>query len=359
MPDRPIHLDVFAFPGAMLGLSLAAVDMLRMLNTVVLLQQGSGAMVASWQLLDAEAQPVSSTDPLLGPYCQGPALADAVLPAARRACFMPGFYTHNVPALRAAARALPRVRAHARQCLERGETLLTLGNGAWLLPDGAALQGRQVAVPWYLISGFVSDFPQLALSSEHGHCEDGPLITGGLNEALTPVMLAWFGRCLPPALTQVCANLFQHDATRHAAALLTRQQGHFSTTRDSVMARALAWLDAHLERPYRLDEVAQAAAVSARTLLRHFQQVLGMTPLDYVQQQRCKRARILLETTLDSIPTIARACGYADQAAFRRIFARHEALPPAQYRAQHALRARRERWKVEGQRTRTDRPGKT
>lgn len=55
----------------------------------------------------------------------------------------------------------------------------------------------------------------------------------------------------------------------------------------------------------------------------------------------------MLEVTLDSVATVARACGYTDTAAFRRVFLRYEKTSPAAYRSSHALRASRLRWQVE------------
>ena len=36
---------------------------------------------------------------------------------------------------------------------------------------------------------------------------------------------------------------------------------------------------------------------------------------------RCARARVLLEITLESVPSVALACGYEDASAFRRVSA--------------------------------------
>lgn len=90
-----------------------------------------------------------------------------------------------------------------------------------------------------------------------------------------------------------------------------------------------------------------AASVSPRTLTRQFRSVLGRSPLEYLHHLRCERAKILLELTLQSVPTVAAACGYNDPTAFRRMFARHQGQTPGLYRTQHAVRSSRKRWKVE------------
>ena len=108
-----------------------------------------------------------------------------------------------------------------------------------------------------------------------------------------------------------------------------------------------ARLQAHVGEPYRLRAVAEAAAVSERTLLRHFRQVTGRTPLDYLHMLRVERARMLLEVTLHGTQSIAEACGYSDAAAFRRLFARAMQMSMSEYRQRFALRTRRRYWRME------------
>ncbi|MBK6596120.1 MAG: hypothetical protein IPG23_27455 [Burkholderiales bacterium] len=69
---------------------------------------------------------------------------------------------------------------------------------------------------------------------------------------------------------QSCERLLVHDKERSAMTLQTVQQQHIHATRDSAVARAVAWLDQHLEQTYSLDAVANAAAVSPRTVLGTF-----------------------------------------------------------------------------------------
>ncbi len=353
-PSHPIaasahrlHVDLLVYPGSMLGLTLAVVDLLRLANTLAQLQGGPKAQPVSWQLLDAQAQPLSSTDPLLGPYCQRRSLPSATDASVLRACFVAPLFAPSVPTMRAAVRRLAALRGHIVQWLQSGHTVVSLSNGLWLFGNAAGMEGRVVAVPWYYVTSFTLDFPALVLRSEEDCVEDGPVVTGGTISALPQVVLRLLHRALGTEFMQSYESLLLHAGERHAMALQATQQSHIRVTRDSVMARALQWLDAHLEDPYSLAAVAQAAAVTPRTLLRHFQQVMACTPLDYLHRQRCKRARIMLEVTLDSMATVARACGYSDPAAFRRVFLRYEKTTPAAYRSAHALRTSRLRWQVE------------
>ncbi|WNZ63896.1 helix-turn-helix domain-containing protein [Myxococcus sp. MxC21-1] len=96
---------------------------------------------------------------------------------------------------------------------------------------------------------------------------------------------------------------------------------------------------ANLGRQLTLDELARAAATSSRTLARRVQAGLGMTPLEFVQRVRVAHASHLLETTHASVEDVAARVGYADTAAFRRVFRRYVGETP---RGRHGnSRARR------------------
>ena len=347
MPSPMLHVDVFVYTGAMVGVSLSVIDMLRIANMVAQLQQGADALPVRWQLLNGRGVPINSANKMFGAYVQQATDAHAN-PAAQQACFVPPLHGQNIPAVRAQVKALPGVQAYVQACLAQGHTVATVSSGAWFVADSARSVGLTMALPWYFLSGFRGDFPEVPLCTEPDWVADRRLITGALPSSLTSVVLALLRSALPQELVQACERLLVHEKERSAMTLQTVQEQHMGATRDSAVARAVAWLDRHLEHTYSLDEVASAAAVSPRTILRHFQQVMGKSPLDYLHGQRVKRARILLEVTLDDIPTIAHACGYADPAAFRRIFMRLEKTTPVAYRAAHALRSSRVRWKAEG-----------
>jgi AraC family transcriptional activator FtrA len=73
--------------------------------------------------------------------------------------------------------------------------------------------------------------------------------------------------------------------------------------------------------------------MSERTLLRRFQETVGMTPLAWLQRERMFRARELLESSDNALGDIARQCGYESLETFRVAFRRVVGTPPAAYRS--------------------------
>jgi transcriptional regulator GlxA family with amidase domain len=85
---------------------------------------------------------------------------------------------------------------------------------------------------------------------------------------------------------------------------------------------------AHLDRQITLDELARAAGTSPRTLARRLAATAGTSPQRFVQRVRMAHAAHLLDTTRASVEDIAARVGYADAAAFRRVFRRHTGSSP-------------------------------
>ncbi len=87
-----------------------------------------------------------------------------------------------------------------------------------------------------------------------------------------------------------------------------------------------------LEREYRrelpLAELAVAAHLSTRSLLRHFRLATGTTPHQYLLRIRLAQAGRMLRETRAPVVEVALACGFRDGNAFSTAFRRRTGAPP-------------------------------
>lgn len=336
-----LTLDIPVLPETALGYALHLVELLRAAQLVARLRQGAAAPRIGWRCLDAQGRPLRTDAGLLGPC-----LREGAFDGPATAVFIAPLHCPDIPSVRQAAQAHVGLSRRIGVAVDQGQQIVTLGNAAWLAARSQRLSGRRVALPWYCIAGFGHDFPDIPVAEGESVCQDGPWLSAGLAQDIGPLAIALLRHGLGAEPADALALALLPDPVRERTALGALRAQQIPTTRDSCLARAIAHLEQHLEQPYVLEHVAEAAAVSPRTLLRHFQQALGHSPLDHLHQLRCARARVMLEITLESVPSVAQACGYADPAAFRRIFARHTGLTPTAYRQRHSLRAPRQRWRV-------------
>jgi AraC family transcriptional regulator len=79
-------------------------------------------------------------------------------------------------------------------------------------------------------------------------------------------------------------------------------------------------------------ELAIEIGVHPAHLARTFRQHYRCSPGEYLRRLRVEAARHLLETSGDSIATIAASCGFSDQSHLTRLFLRHFGLTPSSYR---------------------------
>lgn len=78
--------------------------------------------------------------------------------------------------------------------------------------------------------------------------------------------------------------------------------------------------------------VAALAAVSVRTLNRRFQELLGVSPLQWVIQARVNRARGMLETTDLPMERVAMEVGFGSAVSLREHFTGIVGTSPMGYR---------------------------
>ncbi len=103
---------------------------------------------------------------------------------------------------------------------------------------------------------------------------------------------------------------------------------------DDRLARLLSQIDANPESEYPLAIMAREVAMSERSFLRHFREVTGCSPTDYVIRARVREAMHILDDGDCRLPIteIAFRCGFNDSNYFARQFRRVTGMAPRQYR---------------------------
>lgn len=126
------------------------------------------------------------------------------------------------------------------------------------------------------------------------------------------------------------------DALRAFTALALRHGDLTERPRDAgrepaAVRRAREYLDAHLDSPVELIDLAEATGLSRFHLLRVFRAAVGTTPHGYLTDRRVAQSKRLLAGPLP-LADVALACGFCDQAHFNRVFKGRVGVSPGQYR---------------------------
>ena len=98
----------------------------------------------------------------------------------------------------------------------------------------------------------------------------------------------------------------------------------------------LSYINAHLQEPLTLDQIAEACHISKYHLCHQFKEQVNMTVMQYITEQRITMAKIALLETDKSISVIAAENGYSNFSHFCRAFRQAEGITPAAYRKKYA-----------------------
>ncbi|MCF3946176.1 AraC family transcriptional regulator [Acidiphilium sp. AL] len=125
-----------------------------------------------------------------------------------------------------------------------------------------------------------------------------------------------------------------------AAALLApaaRRAATPSRRDEQRVGEALRRIEAGIDQPIALADLARDAAMSPYHFLRVFRAVAGITPHQFVLAERLRRAAIRLRQTRDPVSAIAYDAGFNDLSTFNRRFRGIMGASPTAYRRAQRL----------------------
>jgi AraC family transcriptional regulator len=96
--------------------------------------------------------------------------------------------------------------------------------------------------------------------------------------------------------------------------------------------RVKAYVDAHLETPIHIQDLAKVAQRSGAYFCRAFKRTFGETPHGFILDRRLRRANELMLTSDASLSEIAASCGFSDQAHLSKVFRTRHGQSPAAWR---------------------------
>ncbi|WP_344583281.1 GlxA family transcriptional regulator [Streptomyces lunalinharesii] len=250
--------------------------------------------------------------------------ADTVVLPASAVDYDPGPERREGQLSPAMAGALARIRPGAR--------IASICTGAFVLAAAGLLDGRRATTHWRSVDDFRRLFPQVELDADVLYTDEGDVLTAAGVASGVDLCLHMV-RCDHGAAV---AN----DVARRTVVPPHREGGQAQYVprpvpepQVSSTGAARAWALAHLDRPLSLRELAARESMSVRTFTRRFREEVGLSPVQWLTQQRIERARQLLEETALSVDLVAARSGFGTAASLRQHFQVALGVSPRAYRS--------------------------
>ena len=84
-----------------------------------------------------------------------------------------------------------------------------------------------------------------------------------------------------------------------------------------------------------IKELSEYACMSEPNFYKVFKDELGVTPIQFINEERIKKAASLLKNTDISIKDAYLSCGFTNFSYFNRVFKKTMYLTPKQYQRNH------------------------
>ncbi|MEV6430116.1 helix-turn-helix domain-containing protein [Nocardia sp. NPDC051463] len=225
------------------------------------------------------------------------------------------------------------LRAALHGAHTRGARIVGLCLGSWAVAASGLADGREVTTHWSAAADLARAYPAVLVRADRLWSDLGDLVTS-----------AGVAAALDCCLHLVRTDFGSREATQLARALVTAPHRSGSQAQyipiavpdaadDDPIEHAMVWARTHLGDPIDLDSWAAIALMSRRTFTRHFRDRTGSSPQQWLLHQRADRARLLLESTADTMDRIAAETGFGSAVSLRHHFHRILGTSPAAHRA--------------------------
>ncbi|MGB8712971.1 MAG: GlxA family transcriptional regulator [Onishia taeanensis] len=317
----PERLGFLLLPRFAMVAFFSAIEPLRIANRI------SGRALFHWEVVSRDGRPVTASNGMALDADHG--LEDAPLTPSLAVCssFAPDDAIDET------------LIAWLRERASQGCVLGGMDTGCVVLAAAGLLDDQTVTLHWESLPEFRARFPRVdAVESLYEVTAEGFSCAGG-SSAIDMSLDLIRRRHGDDLAERVCDQLL-HDQGRRPA---SRQRDPVwrdpLMPEDPLLTRAIALMEANLDTPLGIGELAAELDLSWRRLERLFVRQLGTSPQRIYMARRLDHAHRLLRETRHSVMEIALACGFGSASSFTRAFRRHHGLTPSELRGRPSAAA--------------------
>lgn len=216
--------------------------------------------------------------------------------------------------LRTPLRGNATLRKLLIRAAEQGVTLAGLWNGAWFLGHAGLLDGYRCAIhPEHRPA--LAEAARYSQVTSESFMVDRDRYTAASPNGAFNMVLAWVGQHHGPALVDAIVDILAFEVSRYR-----RVNPTLRVKMAAPLRKVVELMEANLEEPLGLDQLAEYVGVSRRQIERLFKDQLGTTPLRYYLELRVTEGRRLLQHSTLPVVDVAVACGFVSPSHFSKCY---------------------------------------
>ncbi len=228
---------------------------------------------------------------------------------------------------------LPKdVKQSLQDFYKRGGTLISFCSGAFALAATGLLDNKNATTHWRYESRFKEKFPQIHFQENVLYTEEERLYTSAGSASALDLGLHLIQKDYGSAIANEIAKRLVISPQREGGQAQYAQQ--HAPEKPQHLSSSMQWAIEHLQNNITINQMAEHACLSRRSFDRHFRSSLGISPKEWLTQQRIGLAREYLENSSVSIDIIAEQSGFGSSMNLRHHFSQVLGVSPSHYRRQ-------------------------
>ncbi|MGB7242139.1 MAG: helix-turn-helix domain-containing protein [Sulfitobacter sp.] len=215
------------------------------------------------------------------------------------------------------AQTTPALRASLRRLAARSTLVAGIDGGPWVMAKAGLLDRHNATTHWEDMEDMAGTFPQVTVQNARYVVSANRMTSGGAVPAIE-MMLHIVSTQHGASLAERIAGSFIYDGDTSSARPQTRSPQRLRHS--PLTAKAHTMMEATLDDPRPIADIARDLGVSQRALQTQFQTRLGTTPKAHSLSLRLTEADRLVRQNTLPLHEIALATGFASQSSFARAY---------------------------------------
>jgi transcriptional regulator GlxA family with amidase domain len=310
----PIRVAFLLVPQFSMMAFSAAIEPLRSANRI------SGRTLFEWRLVSADGHPVTASNGIS--IAAHESLEQVRNPEMLVVCagLEPAQYGRR-----------HKIHHHLRRVARHGSKVGAISSGSFILADAGLLTDRRCTVHWEYAQALRARFPGLDVSTDL-YVVDRQVFTCSGGTAALDMMLHFVSEASSREIALAVAEQFIHPQIRQQEDQ-QRIEMHARYGIDSPkLVEIIARMEASIEHPLEVRQIARAVGISARQVERLFRVQIGRSPKSFYRKVRLDAARTLLRQSIQPILGVALQCGFSSTSHFCHAYKRAFGVAPTDER---------------------------
>jgi transcriptional regulator GlxA family with amidase domain len=208
-----------------------------------------------------------------------------------------------------------KVNCWLRSLASMGNEICAVGSGSYVLAQAGILYDHTCTTHWQIIPGLKMAFPKLNVTTKVFEYDRGVRTCAGGN-AVIDMILDLVRKKESTKIANSVAEYMILGDIRDSNVEQKKCLRQKTVTNSEYLIECIELMEANIEQPLLISELAQLIGISGRQIERLFNRDIGQTPRDYYNEIRLQESRRLLSQTSLKIIDVASYSGYRSPSHF-------------------------------------------